>query len=317
MIKQINNNKILIISHLADIDGMGSIILGKFYFKNFDFLLADNNQNFDLETDIEAKNYETIYICDLGFSEKNLNYCLNHPEIANKIKNFDHHESEEAKNKYPFVNEVIKLNGRLTCATELFYNYLLTLPNSDFLKNDFFKKMVNAIRCEDTWAFEAENNTLGPDLATLHAFLGATTFIDVISNLNCTGDFYLPKAYEDIIASQNAAKDYDVANYVKKSRLIEYNNYKIIVSISEGYRSYVGNELMKLYPEADFALIINFYRLTCSLRINNDKYDLGKIAQEFTPNGGGHKRAAGFQFDERSIPKIEEIISKYLGMLKN
>ena len=94
MIKQINNNKILIISHLADIDGMGSIILGKFYFKNFDFLLADNNQNFDLETDIEAKNYETIYICDLGFSEKNLNYCLNHPEIANKIKNFDHHESE-------------------------------------------------------------------------------------------------------------------------------------------------------------------------------------------------------------------------------
>ena len=139
----------------------------------------------------------------------------------------------------------------------------------------------------------------------------------MISNLNCTGDFYLPKAYEDIIASQNAAKDYDVANYVKKSRLIEYNNYKIIVSISEGYRSYVGNELMKMYPEADFALIINFYRLTCSLRINNDKYDLGKIAQEFTPNGGGHKKAAGFQFDECSIPKIEEIISKYLGMLKN
>ena len=30
MIKQINNNKILIISHLADIDGMGPIILGKF-----------------------------------------------------------------------------------------------------------------------------------------------------------------------------------------------------------------------------------------------------------------------------------------------
>ena len=54
MIKQINNNKILIISHLADIDGMGSIILGKFYFKEFDYLLADNNYDFDLETDINA-----------------------------------------------------------------------------------------------------------------------------------------------------------------------------------------------------------------------------------------------------------------------
>lgn len=72
MIKQINNNKILIISHLADIDGMGSIILGKFYFKAFDYLLADNNYDFDLETDINAADYETIYICDLGFTDKNL-----------------------------------------------------------------------------------------------------------------------------------------------------------------------------------------------------------------------------------------------------
>lgn len=52
MLKKINNNKILIISHYADIDGMGSIILGKYYFKEFDYLLADNNHDFDLETDI-------------------------------------------------------------------------------------------------------------------------------------------------------------------------------------------------------------------------------------------------------------------------
>ena len=138
-----------------------------------------------------------------------------------------------------------------------------------------------------------------------------------MSSLDCTGDFYLPKAYEEIINRQNAIKDNDVANYVSKARIVEYKKYKIIVSISEGYRSYVGNELMKKYPTADFALIINFYRLTCSLRINNDKYDLGQVAQEFTPNGGGHKRAAGFQFDEDSIPKIEEIISKYLVLVKN
>lgn len=32
MIKKINNNKILMISHMADIDGMGSVILAdKFY----------------------------------------------------------------------------------------------------------------------------------------------------------------------------------------------------------------------------------------------------------------------------------------------
>lgn len=317
MIKQINNNKILMISHLADIDGMGSVILGKFYFKEFDYLLADNNYDFDLENDIDVNNYETIYICDLGFTNKNLQYCINNPQIANKIKHFDHHESEEEKNKYSFVNEVIKLDNHLTSATELFYTYLLTLPNSEFLKSNFFSKLVEAIRREDTWTFEEANNTLGPNLATLHAYLGATSFINVISSLDCTGNFYLPKAYEEIINRQNAIKDNDVANYVSKARIVEYKKYKIIVSISEGYRSYVGNELMKKYPTADFALIINFYRLTCSLRINNDKYDLGQVAQEFTLNGGGHKRAAGFQFDEDSIPKIEEIISKYLVLVKN
>ena len=142
MIKQINNNKILMISHLADIDGMGSVILGKFYFKEFDYLLADNNYDFDLENDIDVNNYETIYICDLGFTNKNLQYCINNPQIANKIKHFDHHESEEEKNKYSFVNEVIKLDNHLTSATELFYTYLLTLPNSEFLKSNFFSKLV-------------------------------------------------------------------------------------------------------------------------------------------------------------------------------
>lgn len=73
---------------------------------------------------------------------------------------------------------------------------------------------------------------------------------------------------------------------------------------------------MLKYPEASFALIINFYRMTCSLRINNDNYDLGLVAQEFEPTGGGHKRAAGFRIDELSIPKINEIITKYLEALK-
>lgn len=316
MLKKINNNKILIISHYADIDGMGCIILGKYYFKEFDYLLADNNHDFDLETDIDYYNYDTIYICDLGFNDKNLKYCLDHPDLVLKIKNFDHHESEVEKNKYPFVNEVITWDGHLTSATELFYNYLLTLPNSDFLNSLFFQKLVEAIRRQDTWTFEETNNTLGPDLATLHAFLGAESFIDLLSSLDYTKDFHLPKEYLDIVNKQNQDKEMAVKNYLEKSRLIEYQNYKIAVSIGEKYRSTVGHELMLKYPDASFALIINFYRMTCSLRINNDNYDLGLVAQEFEPTGGGHKRAAGFRIDELSIPKINEIITKYLEALK-
>ena len=313
MLKQINNNKILVISHIADIDGMGSVILSKFYFKDIDYLLAENNHDYDLEKDIDVSNYDTIYVCDLNFNDKNLEYILNNPEVAAKIKNFDHHESEEWKNKYSFVNEVIYLNDRLTCATELFYNYLLTLPNSEFIKSKFFKEFVEAVRSLDTWTFKETNNNLGPDLAVLHGYLGAVKFINLISSLDCSDTFYLPESYENIINIQNETKKHDVANYLSKSKVIEYNNYKIAVSISEGYRSDVGDTMMNKYSDADFALIINFYRNTCSLRTNNDKYDMGLIAKEFTQNGGDHKRAAGFQFDEESIPKIINIISKYLS----
>lgn len=313
MLKQINNNKILVISHIADIDGMGSVILSKFYFKDIDYLLAENNHDYDLEKDIDVSNYDTIYVCDLNFNDKNLEYILNNPEVAAKIKNFDHHESEEWKNKYSFVNEVIYLNDRLTCGTELFYNYLLTLPNSEFLKSKFFREFVEAVRSLDTWTFKETNNNLGPDLAVLHGYLGAVKFINLISSLDCSDIFYLPKSYEDIINIQNETKKRDVANYLSKSKVVEYNNYKIAVSISEGFRSDVGDTMMNKYPDADFALIINFYRNTCSLRTNNDKYDMGLIAKEFTQNGGGHKRAAGFQFDEESIPKIINVISKYLS----
>lgn len=42
MIKKINNNKILMISHMADIDGMGSVILAdKFYNNQVDYILAE------------------------------------------------------------------------------------------------------------------------------------------------------------------------------------------------------------------------------------------------------------------------------------
>ena len=38
MIRKQNNNKILIISHIADCDGMGSVILGIKYFQNIDYI---------------------------------------------------------------------------------------------------------------------------------------------------------------------------------------------------------------------------------------------------------------------------------------
>ena len=67
MIKKINNNnKILVISHIADIDGMGSIILANKYYDNkIDYVLAEIMDLPVIFSNTDFSNYETIYLCDL------------------------------------------------------------------------------------------------------------------------------------------------------------------------------------------------------------------------------------------------------------
>ena len=306
------NNKILIISHSADIDGLGSIILANYYFKEFDYLLANNNDDFSLDSDIDYQKYDTIYICDLGFNEKNLNYVLANADVATKIKHFDHHESGLKNNIYSFVNEKTTLNNRPTCATELFYEYFLKLDNNSILDCGFFKELVEAIRCEDTWTFKENNNQLGPDLTILLVDLGIEQFIEVLSSLDPSTHFYLPKMYEAIITRAKNIQNTKIENYLEKSMLVSFKQYTVAVSVSEEYRSLAGERLLEKYPAADFALIINFSRCTCSLRGRKNSLNLNDIAPLFTKNGGGHECAAGFSFDNESIHKINGILLEYL-----
>ena len=76
MIRNQNNNKILIISHIADCDGMGSVILGIKYFQNLDYILSESS---DLEELLKEdfSSYEQIFICDLPFSKETINVIEN------------------------------------------------------------------------------------------------------------------------------------------------------------------------------------------------------------------------------------------------
>ena len=66
MIRKQNNNKILIISHMADYDGMGSVILGIKYYSDIDYILCESSDLEELLKD-DFSNYEQIFICDLPF----------------------------------------------------------------------------------------------------------------------------------------------------------------------------------------------------------------------------------------------------------
>ncbi len=41
VIKNINNNRVMMITHIADIDGIGSLVLAKKYYNNLDYILCE------------------------------------------------------------------------------------------------------------------------------------------------------------------------------------------------------------------------------------------------------------------------------------
>lgn len=308
MIKNINGSKKIIISHIADIDGMGSVVLAKKVFGDIDYILCEVNELTDVFNNEDFSSYEEIFLCDLAISPSAIEVLDNKKEITNKLKHFDHHESYEEK-KPDYINTVIEINGKKTCGTELFYNYVKTFAES--VNNKFYESFVEATREQDTWDFGKEDYN-AKLLASTHALIGSSSYIDLISSLDDSLEFKLPKMFDDLYkADLDNQKRY--INYVNDNLLItEYKNYKIGVTIAEQYRSIIGNEICKLRPEIDFLLIINYARNSVSLRCVKDNVDLNQICGEFHHDGGGHRKSAGFIIDSESIPKIKVYNDRYL-----
>lgn len=311
MIKRINNNKILMISHIADIDGMGSVILAKKYYENIDYILCEVRDLPEVFENNDFNNYEVIYICDLPLSPSAIEVLNNHKEITSKLKHFDHHASyDEIVPEY--VNAVIEVNSRKTCGTELFYNYLLTLDNK--LNTSFYRAFVESTREQDTWDFGVESYN-AKLLASTHALIGPESYIELICSLDDSNEFKIPELFDNLYQS-DLEKQKRYIDYINNNLLItKYKDYKIGVTIAEQYRSIVGDEICKLRPELDFVMILNYSRNTVSLRCVKENIDLNKICLEFHHDGGGHKKAAGFILDKESIPKVQEYHNLYLENL--
>lgn len=309
MIESYNGSSILVISHIADIDGMGSVILANKFFQKIDYILCDVGNLVDALKIANKKDYEVIYICDLPFVSDVISYLEENKSLIDKIKHFDHHSSRIDDFTPSYANYVLELNGRKTSATELYYNHLVSL-NSSF-KCRFYDELVEGIRANDTWDMNGDFE-LGRKLASIHAILGATSFIEMILSLNINQEFKLPNIYLDLIKSDQDKMNSYIINANKNLCVSEYNGMKIGVSITEQYRSVLGDEICKMNPDIAFILIINFNRMSCSLRTIREDIHLGEICKEFHHDGGGHRKAAGFIIDAESIPKIKRYIDEYL-----
>ena len=274
-------HKILIISHIADIDGLGSVVLSKIIFKNIDYILVElpdlQKTIKDLIDTNKYKEYEEIFITDLSINNDLIKLIQDHNDLKIKIKHFDHHESEVENNSIDFINEVPIKNGILTCGTALFYDYLKENYKDSFLYNNATIRFVEGTRSRDTWDFKNNGNKDANKLEIVHSYYGneyyINKYIDVLKN-----DLELFNEGDNILIKRNEEEqEYYIKECDKKLIIFDLDGYKVGCVIAESYRSEVGNVLSSNHPELDYILIVNFFRNSFSFRTPKDNVAVSLI----------------------------------------
>ena len=302
MIVNMNKNKKLIISHIADVDGVSAVILAKLHYEDIDYCLVEFSE---LESLLERinneglyKNYDTIFITDLSIRTRGLEIIEENEELKGKIRHFDHHITELGqKGQYSFVNVENEKDGKLVCGTTMFYDYI----KDDFkYKNAYLDKFLEAVRSYDTEG-PLCGNKYANDLTTLFSLIGIDNFIKKFGQGIKEGKDPLTEEDENLLHLEEERMNEYIDLCDKNLVRINLNGHQVGVSISELYRSSVGNLLSLRHQDLDYILIINFMRNQFSFRTVKDNIHVGNIAKSLTPNGGGHEKAAGMPLNNDTL----------------
>ncbi len=299
-------NKLLIISHIGDPDGITPIILASFVFEKFDRLLlnpAEIDQN--LKENIDK--YEEIHIIDLSMSQALAEEINNNEKWKNKIKLFDHHQSALELNKYPFATVIVEQERRKESATSIYYEYLKTISNNEYLHRASTQGLVEQVRIIDTYDFKTEEAKEAHNIDALFSILGRQNYIDYFKKyIETHNEFKYTENEKFLIKLENEKKDNYIEQREKEMITAQLDDHQVGIVYAERYRSDLGNHLTTKHPELDYIIIISVAK-SISFR-GQDKVDLSLVASKY--GGGGHKNASGCPLPPNILPELTKLIFK-------
>lgn len=306
------DRKIIIFSHENDIDGMGSIILGKKAFSDIDYVLASNvnvlEEKFrNMLENGQLDGYDNIYITDLSLYRPAIDLVNDNKNLSNKVLVFDHHRSaiNDGYDKYSFVTlKESDETGKKRCGTDLFYEYLI--DNNYIKRTQSLDDFVELTRLEDTWEwkYSGSKGVKAHDLAILFNVIGIDNYISLMTNeLSKDSEiFELSKAEQAIV--ENRKREYlALLNNI-------WNDSECFVDISNNKFSAVYAEYEYRNELAEYVKTLNIEDLKYlviialekgqfgqkSYRSIDESFDVGKIADEH--GGSGHPGAASVNITE-------------------
>ena len=311
-------DRILLITHDADMDGMGCAILANIIFDNLDVIYTNPDDLesilLDLINSKKHLEYKEIFITDLGL--RNSCYEIIESNLKDKLLHFDHHQTDKSCS---WSTVLIDIDGFKPSATSIFYDYLLDrFKDNEILKKDSTSELVEAIRSYDTYQFKQTGNMLGYKLTNVFVNIERNELLHSILERLYSNDTSFNLTDEEIKINDRCDKELEeYLDYCDKNLIrIKFLDYNVGLSISNKYRSSVGNLLSEKYKdELDFILIADYERESFSIRTVND-INVGNIAA--TLGGGGHDKAAGFPMNDETLKLTSPYFDRnILNKLKN
>lgn len=306
--------KDLLITH-TDLDGISPIILmnltgREFEYKSIEIWEVENTITELIANDLNT--YENIYITDLTLPNEIYNAINSIDGITDKIHVFDHHETHLYASIYPYTTIEVKLNNRLTCGTELFYNYLIKLYPS--LNTPLIRHYVDIVRECDTWDFI--DKEYAQRIGSLPFLYGKKDYIKSITKrLKKDKEKFELTAFEKRYCK---IKEEELTRYLqnKETKMEKYviANHKVGIVFAEMHRSELGNYLSANNPDLDLIIIISACERV-SYRTTHDDVACNEFAALFS--GGGHQKASGSQMSEEDRFSIIKNYFKDVKRLEN
>ena len=273
--------KRLIISHIADPDGVTPIILSKLVFEEIDYILSENKDvNDNVKNNLDK--YDFIYVVDLNISEELADFI--EENYKDKIMIIDHHLSCNNMNKYSFIE--VNAEGKES-GTSLYYKYLLNNYNNNLLNRESTKMLVEHVRTMDIYDFSKTSKEEAEKLEMIFKIYGKDRFIDKFYNVIINDLELYSKEDLNLVELEKER----IKRYIEEKEFMEISldNKRVGVVFAERYISELGNYLINKYDYLDYIVLINMDK-KISYR-GNGKVDLSVIAKKF--GGGGHVNAAG------------------------
>lgn len=280
-----NTERRILVTH-TDLDGVGCAVIYAKCFPQVEVYFAMPDDVNEVVMDVISNPHNEgipVMISDLSVNE-DVAAILNN---RGKSELIDHHKTALGlTEKYQWALVDISL-----CATMLMYNVMSNMFNlSDYAD---FARMVDNY---DRWGEGHGPCDKSADMSRLVWLLGQERFFKrfvAISSLKFS-------PVEESIIELDKERE---TKYIKESIDMvsintDANGHQYGLLAADQYVSMLGSQLLKLIPQIEYVIMINFREDRAQLR-SRGNVDVSELAKQM--GGGGHRKAAGFPLKDTVV----------------